>query len=252
MLAAAGVHPILRRVYATRGIQSAEELDLRLGSMHSPQALGGLDAACTLLIEALDTGQSILIVGDFDCDGATGTAVAMRGLRMLGADRIAFRIPDRFIHGYGLSAALVAELVGAPPDLLITVDNGIACLAGVAAAKALGCRVIVTDHHLPGPQLPGADAIVNPNLEADLFPSKALAGVGVMFYLLLALRARLRALGRFQQGTAEPDFSCLLDLVAVGTVADLGAGAHWTLSRRFSSRAICLRSSPPGKALALA
>ncbi len=221
LLAATAVHPVLRRVYAARGIESTDALDLRLGGMLGPGALGGLDEACALLVHALDAQQRILVVGDFDCDGATGTAVALRGLRMLGARHVDFRIPDRFIHGYGLSAALVGELAAAPPDLLITVDNGIACLAGVAAAKALGCRVIVTDHHLPGAALPNADAIVNPNLEADRFPSKALAGVGVMFYLLLALRAQLRTLGRFNEGTSEPDLSSLLDLVAVGTVADL-------------------------------
>jgi len=220
LLGDARLHPVLSRVYAARGIDDADALDLRLTRLASPATLGGVEAACRLLVDAIDHDQSILVVGDFDCDGATGTAVAMRGLALLGARRLAFRVPDRFIHGYGLSAALVGELASAPPDLLITVDNGIACMAGAAAAKALGCKLIVTDHHLPGPCLPEADAIVNPNLQADAFPSKALAGVGVMFYLLLALRAQLRALGRYAD-QAQPDLSSLLDLVAVGTVADL-------------------------------
>ena len=213
-------HPVLRRVYAGRGIEDADALDLRLTRLASPASLGGVGIACALLAAAIDAQQSILVVGDFDCDGATGTAVAMRGLAMLGAKRLDFRVPDRFIHGYGLSTSLVSELADHPPDLLITVDNGIACLAGVAAARALGCRVIVTDHHLPGAVLPDADAIVNPNVQADRFPSKALAGVGVMFYLLLALRAHLRDRGHFD-AVVQPDLSSLLDLVAVGTVADL-------------------------------
>ncbi len=220
LLAESRWHPVLRRVYAARGIADVEALDLRLARLASPSTLGGLDAACTLLVDAIRDRQSILVVGDFDADGATGTAVALRGLRMLGAEHVGFRVPHRFLHGYGLSTALVDELSADPPQLLITVDNGIACLDGVRAARALGCRVIVTDHHLPGDALPEADAIVNPNLQHDAFPSKALAGVGVMFYLLLALRARLRALGRFE-ANAEPDLSSLLDLVALGTVADL-------------------------------
>lgn len=220
LLADSRWHLVLRRVYAARGIANAEALDLRLAHLASPASLGGLDAACALLISAIEQQQSILVVGDFDADGATGTAVAMRGLRMLGAERLAFRVPHRFLHGYGLSKALVAELVAAPPDVLITVDNGIACIEGVHAAQALGCRVIVTDHHLPGAQLPSADAIVNPNLQLDAFPSKALAGVGVMFYLLLALRGKLRERGAFDT-VPVPDLSVLLDLVALGTVADL-------------------------------
>jgi single-stranded-DNA-specific exonuclease len=221
LLAESRWHPVLRRVYAARGIADAQALDLRLTYLAAPDTLGGLDTACDLLVEAIVAQQSILVVGDFDADGATGTAVALRGLRMLGADRVGFRVPHRVLHGYGLSTALVDELANNPPDLLITVDNGIACVDGVLAAKALGCRVIVTDHHLPGPLLPNADAIVNPNLQHDAFPSKALAGVGVMFYLLIALRARLRDRGRFEQRDGVPDLSVLLDLVALGTVADL-------------------------------
>ena len=221
ILAEASLPPVLRRIYAARGIDSLEQLEYRLGRLAAPSSLGGLDAACALLVQALRERQSILIVGDFDADGATGTALAVRGLGLLGAERVDFRVPHRFRHGYGLSEALVAELAVDPPDLLITVDSGVACHAGVAAARALGCRVIVTDHHLPGAELPDADAMVNPNLSGDRFPSKALAGVGVVFYLLLALRACLRAQGWFGPGRSEPDLAQLLDLVALGTVADV-------------------------------
>jgi len=186
--------------------------------MLSPQLLGGMTQAVDLLAEAIRDDWSILIAGDYDCDGATGTAVAVRGLRLLGAKRVSYAIPNRFVHGYGLSPALVASLQPTP-QLIITVDNGVASMAGVAAAKARGIRVIVTDHHLPGEQLPACDAMVNPNLVGDPFPSKMLAGVGVMFYLLLALRARLHEQDAF--AGAKPDLSVLLDLVALGTVADL-------------------------------
>jgi len=217
----ASLHPVLARVYAARGVVSREQLDLRLSRMQPPQSLGGLDIACALLREAISSDSRVLVVGDFDCDGATGAAVAYRGLRMLGARRVEVRVPNRVVHGYGLTPALVADIVAdGAPDLLVTVDSGIACLPGVRAAKQAGCRVLVTDHHLPPEDLPEADAIVNPNLRGDGFPSKALAGVGVMFYLLLALRATLRADGAFA-GRAEPDLSSLLDLVALGTVADL-------------------------------
>lgn len=193
---------------------------MALRDLLSPQSLGGVDAAVALLVRALDEGWRIRVVGDFDCDGATGTAVAVRGLRMLGAAAVEFDVPHRMRHGYGLSAELVAEWEPPDPQLVVTVDNGISSLAGIAAAQARGMRVLVTDHHLPGAELPAADAIVNPNLPGDGFPSKSLAGVGVMFYLLLALRARLRALGRYA-ASAEPDLAQLLDLVALGTVADL-------------------------------
>jgi single-stranded-DNA-specific exonuclease len=190
----------------------------RLARMLSPQLLGGMAQAVDLLVEAIRDDWSILIAGDYDCDGATGTAVAVRGLRLLGARQVDYAIPNRFVHGYGLSAAFVASMQPTP-QLIVTVDNGVASVAGVAAAKARGIRVIVTDHHLPGEQLPACDAMVNPNLAGDPFPSKMLAGVGVMFYLLLALRARLHEQGAF--GEAKPDLSSLLDLVALGTVADL-------------------------------
>ncbi|MBB5208256.1 single-stranded-DNA-specific exonuclease RecJ [Chiayiivirga flava] len=216
------LHPVLRRVYAARGLASQADTEPRLAALLAPSQLGGLDAAVELLQTALRDDARILVIGDFDADGATGTAVAVRGLRLLGARNVGFRLPHRMTHGYGLSPELVADLGEARPDLLLTVDSGIACLRGVAAARAAGLRVIVTDHHLPGNELPVADAIVNPNLRGDAFPSKALAGVGVVFYLLLALRARLRAAGWFAtRGIAEPDLSVLLDLVALGTVADM-------------------------------
>jgi len=213
------VHPVLQAVYAARGVLSPAQAEHRLAHLLSPTALGGMAQAVDLLIDAIRGQWSIVVAGDYDCDGATGTAVALRGLRLLGATRATYAIPNRFVHGYGLSAALV-ESLQPTPQLIITVDNGVASVAGVAAARARGIRVLVTDHHLPGDQLPAADAMVNPNLRGDGFPSKALAGVGVMFYLLLATRAALRERGAFAAG-AEPDLSVLLDLVALGTVADL-------------------------------
>jgi single-stranded-DNA-specific exonuclease len=213
------VPTVLQRIYAARGVLSPAQAELKLARLLPPETLGNLDRATALLAEAITEHRRIVIVGDFDCDGATGTAVAVRGLRLLGARNVMYRVPHRIAHGYGLSAALVEELVGLKPDLLITVDNGIACHAGVAAAKAHGWKVLITDHHLPGAVLPPADVIVNPNLDGDAFPSKALAGVGVMFYVLLALRQRLREADVF--GDGEPDMSVLLDLVAVGTIADL-------------------------------
>jgi single-stranded-DNA-specific exonuclease len=217
------LHPLLARVFAARGLAPVDVARMRLADLAAPTALGGLGQACTLLAAAIAANQRICVVGDFDCDGATGTAVAVRGLRMLGAGNISYRVPNRFRDGYGLSAGLVDTLVGAEtPGLILTVDNGIASHAGVAAARARGIRIVVTDHHLPGETLPDADAIVNPNVAGDAFLSKALAGVGVMFYLLLALRAHLRTTGAFAvRGVAEPDLSALLDLVALGTVADL-------------------------------
>ncbi|MEO8808698.1 MAG: single-stranded-DNA-specific exonuclease RecJ [Rhodanobacter sp.] len=227
------VHPVLQKVYAARGVFSPDAVEHRLGRLLPPQSLGGIDGAVSLLLEAIRSDWRIVVAGDYDCDGATGTAVAVRGLRLLGARRVNYVIPNRFVHGYGLSTALVDSLQPAP-DLIITVDNGVASLAGVAAAKARGIRVIVTDHHLPGEQLPDCDAMVNPNLLGDLFPSKMLAGVGVMFYLLLALRAKMYPGAHADRENREaaidvrtaadsrrPDLSSLLDLVALGTVADL-------------------------------
>ncbi|QWT21005.1 single-stranded-DNA-specific exonuclease RecJ [Bacillus sp. NP157] len=212
------VHPVIQRVYAARGVSTPDGAEHKLARLHPPALLGGMDKAVALLLDAIDRGQHIVIAGDYDCDGATGAAVAERGLRLLGAQHVRHVVPNRFIHGYGLSEALVASLEPAP-DLIVTVDNGVASVAGIAAAHARGIRVLVTDHHLPGDTLPDADAMVNPNLAGDGFPSKALAGVGVMFYLLLALRAAMRDAGRFEHG--EPDLATLLDLVALGTVADL-------------------------------
>ena len=213
------IHPVLQQIYAARGVYGPDGVAHRLQSLLSPHALGGIDRAVDLLIEAIRNDDSILIAGDYDCDGATGTALAVRGLRLLGAKHVDYVIPNRFLHGYGLSAALVASLTS-QPALIVTVDNGVASIAGVTAARARGIRVVITDHHLPGEQLPPADAMVNPNVQGDAFSSKALAGVGVMFYVLLALRARLREQGHYS-ARREPDLSALLDLVALGTVADL-------------------------------
>lgn len=213
------VAPALQRVYAARGVRTPEEGELKLARLLPPDALGQVERAASLLADVIAIGGHVVVVGDFDCDGATGTAVAVRGLRLFGATRVSYQVPHRVTHGYGLSPALVADLAPVAPDLVLTVDSGIACHAGIAAAKARGWQVLVTDHHLPGESLPPADVIVNPNLAGDGFPSKALAGVGVVLYLLLALRRVLRGRGAFE-GTG-PDLSCLLDLVAVGTVADL-------------------------------
>ncbi|MET0581041.1 MAG: single-stranded-DNA-specific exonuclease RecJ [Pseudoxanthomonas sp.] len=211
--------PLLRRIYAGRGATDLLQAQPKLAQLLPPETLGGLAEATALLADAIASQRHIVVVGDFDCDGATACAVGVRGLRMLGATRVTAAVPNRMVHGYGLSPALVSELAGLEPDLLVTVDHGIACHAGISAAKALGWKVLVTDHHLPGESLPPADAIVNPNLRGDPFPSKMLAGVGVMFYVLLALRKKLREQGVLAQ--CEPDLSTLLDLVAVGTVADL-------------------------------
>ncbi|WP_426801502.1 single-stranded-DNA-specific exonuclease RecJ [Xanthomonas campestris] len=212
--------PLLRRIYAARGVVDVQGAHPRLGQLLSPDLLHNSRVAAELLADAIAAQRRILVVGDFDCDGATACAVGVRGLRMLGALDVHHAVPNRMVHGYGLSPALVDELAALQPDLLVTVDHGIACHAGVAAAKARGWTVLVTDHHLPGEVLPPADAIVDPNLVQDSFPSKTLAGVGVIFYVLLALRGVLRARGAFAE-RAEPDLSVLLDLVAVGTVADL-------------------------------
>ena len=223
----AGVHPLLARLLAARGVRSADELDDGLQHLLPPAALRGAAEAGVLLADALDAGRRITIVADYDCDGATACAVAIRGLVMLGADRgrVAYVVPDRAVHGYGLTPAIVDLAMARRPDLLVTVDNGIASTAGVAHAKALGLQVLVTDHHLPAMEqgavvLPPADVIVNPNQPGCGFSSKALAGVGVMFYVLLATRAELRRRGRYEQ-QPQPRLDALLDLVALGTVADV-------------------------------
>lgn len=213
------VHPVLRRVYAARGVLCAGDAGHRLAGLLPPQGLSGMPRAVELLADAITRQQRIVVAADFDCDGACGAAIAVRGLRALGAMDVGYVVPHRMRHGYGLTPALVETLQPAP-DLIVTVDNGIASHAGVAVAKARGCTVIVTDHHLPGATLPDADAIVNPNLPGDGFASKFLCGAGVMFYVLLALRAFLRESGAFGD-RGEPDLSGLLDLVALATVADL-------------------------------
>ena len=211
---------LLACLYAARGVRSAEELDKALGRLLPYQQLKGIEGAVDLLVQALQQRQRILIVGDFDADGATASSVGVLGLRQLGAAQVDYLVPNRFEYGYGLTPEIVAVALQRQPDLLVTVDNGISSVEGVAAAKAAGLRVLVTDHHLPGPQLPAADAIVNPNQPGCSFPSKSLAGVGVMFYVLLALRARLREMSWFV-GRAEPNLAELLDLVALGSVADV-------------------------------
>jgi single-stranded-DNA-specific exonuclease len=214
--------PLLTRLYAARGVCSAVELDKGLARLIPYQQLKGIDAAVSLLVTALQQRQRILIVGDFDADGATASSVGVLGLRMLGAAHVDYLVPNRFEYGYGLTPEIVAVALQREPQLLLTVDNGISSVEGVAAAKAAGLTVLVTDHHLPGPELPAADAIVNPNQPGCEFPSKALAGVGVMFYVLLALRARLRELNWFAEcGLNEPNLAELLDLVALGSVADV-------------------------------
>ena len=214
--------PLLTRLYAARGVRSAEELDKGLARLIPYQRLKGIDAAVELLVQALERRERILFVGDFDADGATASSVGVLGMRMLGAVHVDYLVPNRFEYGYGLTPEIVAVALQRQPDLLVTVDNGISSVDGVAAAKAAGLRVLVTDHHLPGPELPAADAIVNPNQPGCDFPSKSLAGVGVIFYVLLALRARLREVGWFARaGIAEPNLGELLDLVALGSVADV-------------------------------
>ncbi len=213
--------PLLRRLYAARGVTSDEQLSYTLKHLASPLQLRGIDRAVELLAEAIDLQQKVLVLGDFDADGATSTAVAMLGLSMLGLGNIDFRVPSRFADGYGLTPGIIERLKeeGELPDLLVTVDNGISAIEGVRVARDMGIRVVVTDHHLAGEVLPDADAIVNPNQPGCPFLSKNAAGVGVMFYVLTALRKHLREVGRLPQ--PEPNLGCLLDLVALGTVADV-------------------------------
>lgn len=218
----AGLPPLLRRVYLARDIRSDDELETRLSGLLAPEGLDGIGRAVDLLRGALQQQSKIVVVGDYDADGATASAVAVRVLRACGAQRVEFLVPDRFVHGYGLSPELAEVAARRDADLLLTVDNGISSIAGVARARQLGMQVIVTDHHLPGEALPAADAMVNPNQSGDAFPSKNLAGVGVVFYLLSALRSRLRESGWFSaQGLVQPNMAEFLDLVALGTVADL-------------------------------
>ncbi|MGH8279796.1 MAG: single-stranded-DNA-specific exonuclease RecJ [Gammaproteobacteria bacterium] len=216
------LHPLLRRLYAARGVRSAAELDPSLASLCDFQGLLGLQPAVELVAACLREDRRILIVGDFDADGATSSALGVRALRKLGAQHVDYLVPNRFEYGYGLTPEIVELAATRHPDLIVTVDNGISSHAGVLAAHRAGIRVLVTDHHVPGASLPEADAILNPNLPGDAFPSKCLAGVGVMFYLLLALRSRLRTDGWFvARGISEPRLAEFLDIVALGTVADL-------------------------------
>lgn len=216
------LHPVLQRVYAARHVQSEKDLDCASENLLPYISLLGIEKAVAVLAEAVMNNERILIVGDFDADGATSTAVALRALRSFGAERVQFLVPNRFAFGYGLTPELVEAANDFAPQLIVTVDNGIANHAGVAAAKAKGIRVVITDHHLPSDTLPDADAIVNPNQPNDPFPSKNLAGVGVIFYVMLALRRHLLAEGWFQKKyLPEPNMAKLLDLVALGTVADL-------------------------------
>ncbi|MDR0702920.1 MAG: single-stranded-DNA-specific exonuclease RecJ [Azoarcus sp.] len=219
VLAAAGVPPLLARLFAARGVSEPSALDLSLKALLPPAALTGANDAAQLLADAIESGARMVIVADYDCDGATACAVGVRALRALGAD-VHYLVPDRVTLGYGLTPPMVELAAKLSPEVLITVDNGIASLEGVAAARALGMSTVITDHHLPGAALPEADVIVNPNQPGCGFPSKALAGVGVMFYVMLALRAELRERGAFAAGR-EPNFADLLDLVALGTVADV-------------------------------
>lgn len=212
--------PLLDRLYRSRHIKNVNQLDRTLNAMHHPNLMSGMDSAVTFLLEAYQKQQKIVIVGDFDADGATSTALAVLALRQLGFANVTYLVPNRFEQGYGLSVAVAQEALALGVELLMTVDNGVSSHEGVAFLKAQGVKVIVTDHHLPPETLPNADAIVNPNLAHCGFPSKNLAGVGVTFYLMLALRAKFRELGLFDAKN-QPNFTELLDLVALGTVSDV-------------------------------
>lgn len=213
-------HPLLDRLYRARHIKNTKELDRTLKSMLNPNQLYGIDQAVNLLVEAYQQQQKIVIVGDFDADGATSTALSVLALRQLGFSDVDYLVPNRFEQGYGLSIPVAEMALEKGVQLLMTVDNGVSSFEGIAFLKEKGIRVLVTDHHLPPETLPPADAIVNPNLSQCHFPSKSLAGVGVAFYLMLAVRAKFRELGIFTAET-QPNFTDLLDLVALGTVADV-------------------------------
>ncbi len=221
----AGVHPLLAQLYAARGVRNADELDDGLARLLPPASMKGTQEAATLLADAIAANKKICVVADYDCDGATACAVALRGLRLLGATQVSYIVPDRVVDGYGLTASIAERVKATGAEVLVTVDNGIASLDGVARARGLGMQVLVTDHHLPALKdgaivLPDADVIVNPNQPGCGFESKSIAGVGVMFYVLLALRAELRQRGRFDSNN-QPKLDVLLPLVALGTVADV-------------------------------
>ncbi|MCK9396706.1 MAG: DHH family phosphoesterase, partial [Methylobacter sp.] len=218
------MHPVLERIFVARGLTSEAELDRTLAKLPSPWLLSGMEEMVGHLIAAINEQQRICIVADFDADGATSCAVAIKGLQLLGAGQVTFVVPNRFEYGYGLTPEIVGLVQLQNPDVIITVDNGISSIDGVRVAKELGIKVLITDHHLPAHELPAADAIVNPNLVDDKFPSGALAGVGVMFYVLMALRSRLREQNWFERRQVqEPNLAQLLDYVALGTVADVVA-----------------------------
>ncbi|SCK39968.1 single-stranded-DNA-specific exonuclease [Variovorax sp. HW608] len=216
----AGVHPLLARLYAARGVLSRAELDDGLALLLPPDTLRGAREAALLLADAIRDDKRLCVVADYDCDGATACAVAIRGLRLLGAKHASYLVPDRVTDGYGLTPPIAQRVADSGADVLITVDNGIASVEGVAAAKARGLSVLVTDHHLPGAELPAADVMVNPNQPGCAFESKSIAGVGVMFYVLMALRSELRGRGVFDKAQ-QPKLDALLPLVALGTVADV-------------------------------
>jgi len=216
------LHPLIKQIYASRGIESATELELNVSKLCAIGSLKGINQGCQVLHQALLDNKSIAIIGDFDADGATSTALMMEALRLFGSDNYQFIVPNRFLYGYGLTPEIVEIAAEKGAELLITVDNGISCVAGVTKAKSLGLGVIVTDHHLPGATLPDADAIINPNQVGCDFPSKALAGVGVAFYFMMAMRKYLREKNWFvDRRIDEPNIAQLLDLVALGTVADV-------------------------------
>ncbi len=217
----ATLHPILKRIYANRDVNQLSQVDYSLARLLKYDQLKGVDAAADLIADAVIHDQRLLIIGDYDADGATSTALMLRALRRLTAQHVHYLVPNRFEYGYGLTPEIVAVAKDYGPDMLITVDNGISSIDGVEAAKQLDIKVVITDHHLPGRQLPAADAIVNPNQPGCPFPSKSIAGVGVAFYAMLAVRAVLRARGWFDQQRQEPNMAELLDLVALGTVADV-------------------------------
>ena len=219
-LAGVSLHPLLAQIYSARGIRSARDLDLGLARLHPPAALHNAERAAVLLADAIAAGDRLLVVGDFDADGATSSALAVSCLRAFGAAEVDYLVPNRFEYGYGLTPEIVELAAARRPDLIITVDNGISSIEGVAAARALGIATLITDHHLAGRELPAADVIVNPNQPGCDFPSKNLAGVGVIFYVMLALRAELRLRGWFEQRD-EPNLAQYTDLVALGTVADV-------------------------------
>ena len=218
------LHPLLERIFLARGITSELELDRTLSNLPSPWLLSGMEEMVEHLIVAISEQQKICVVADFDADGATSCAVAIKGLQLLGAGQVSFVVPNRFEYGYGLTPEIVELVKLQNPDVIITVDNGISSIEGVKDAINSGIKVLITDHHLPGSNLPAATAIVNPNLFDDKFPNKSLAGVGVIFYVLLALRSRLRDINWFETNQVkEPNLAQLLDYVALGTVADVVA-----------------------------